>query len=137
MSKDLSRAKDKAWKTFSLFIRTRDSLKTTGGLDNCACVTCQRVYPRSGVGCIQAGHFIAGRKNAILFDERGTNGQCYGCNVGRDGAHVEYFVWMEETYGREVIDELRVLKRTTRKYSVGELLLMADDYKKRTEDLLR
>lgn len=133
----LSKAKGKAWDAFSLYIRTRDALRTTGSLERCACVTCGREYPRKGVGSIQAGHFVASRTNAILFDERNCHGQCYGCNVGRSGAHVEYFIWMEGQYGREVIDELRALKFTTRKFTVPELQAMAENYKQLTEELER
>lgn len=132
----LSQAKKKAWNAFSLYIRTRDALKTTGGIDNCLCVTCGREYPRTGVGCIQAGHFVASRANSILFDERNCHGQCYGCNVGRGGAHVEYFVWMENTYGRDVIDELRRLKLQSRKFTVDELHEIEVTYKLKTGELL-
>jgi hypothetical protein len=136
MANSLTKAKKKAWDAFSLYIRTRDAIRTTGSLDRCACVTCGREYPRTGVGCIQAGHFIASRVNSILFDERGCHGQCYGCNVGRNGAAVEYFVYMENTYGREVIDELRQLKFQTRKFTSGELELMAEKYTTLANELI-
>lgn len=132
----LTSAKKKAWDSFSLYIRTRDSLKTTGTLDRCVCVTCGRSYPRLGVGCIQAGHFIASRVNSILFDERGTNGQCYSCNVGRGGAHVEYFVWMEQNYGRDVIDELRALKGQPKKLTIYDLDEITSHYKAETAKLI-
>ena len=90
----LELAKDAAWDAFSIFIRTRDCIKYTGTVDNGMCVTCNRPYPFEK---LQAGHFIAGRTNAILLDEDLCHTQCYGCNMGRSGAHVEYFVWMEKT----------------------------------------
>lgn len=133
----LSTHKDKAWHEFSLYIRTRDSLKTTGSTEYCACVTCGRLYPRVGVGCIQAGHFIAGRTNAVLFSERGVNGQCYGCNTGKGGAHVEYFLWMEKNYGRGVIDELIQQSKGTVKYKAFDYDELARRYKSKTTTLLR
>lgn len=132
----LSIHKNKAWQQFSLFIRTRDSIKTTGDIHMCLCVTCERPYSRLGFGGIQAGHFIAGRGNAILFNEEATNGQCYGCNVGRGGAHVEYFVYMEKTYGREFIDELRLLRNTTVKYTAQDYDDIATKYEGLTQALL-
>lgn len=135
-SDKLSTHKKKAWEAFSLYIRTRDSIKTTGGIDYCVCVTCPNQYPRIGVGCIQAGHFIDGRGNAILFDEEATHGQCYGCNVGRNGAHVEYFVWMEQNYGRETIDRLRVKRHEIVKYKAWDYDTIADKYKLMTKELL-
>ena len=132
-----TKAKEKAWAAFSMYIRTRDSLKTTGSLDSCVCVTCPNLYPRTGVGCIQAGHFIAGRGNSILFDERGVHGQCYACNIGRNGAHVEYFVFMEKTYGREVIDELRAERHETLKLRASDFKDIEDKYRELTDRLVK
>ena len=135
--KNLSWHKKRAWASFSLFIRTRDSLKTTGSLDNCVCVTCGRTYPRLGVGCIQAGHFVSGRTNAVLFDERGVNGQCYGCNsnMGRKGAGLDYWVWMETNHGRPVIDELMKNRHLSQKITALEYDEIAELYKQKTKDL--
>ena len=66
----------KAWNAFSKYIRLSDAIKTTGNQDYCVCVTCGRTYPAFGLGCIQAGHFVPGRTNAILFDEECVRGQC-------------------------------------------------------------
>ena len=82
-----------------------------------ACVTCGR---EDHWKSLQAGHFIPGRTLSILFDERNCHAQCYGCNVGRYGNLAEYWPYMEDRYGREVIDELRVLKGQVRKYSTQE-----------------
>lgn len=107
-------AKQKAWQSFSRYIRTRDCLRFTGDPDEGRCVTCNRSYPFKS---LQAGHFISGRGSAVLFDERLVYSQCYGCNVGHGGAYVEYFVFMEGEVGREKIDEFRALKNTTKKYT--------------------
>lgn len=65
--------KDKAWKAFSTYIRTRDSIKTTGGVDFCRCITCKKIYEYKQT---QAGHFVPGRSNSVLFKEDIVNGQC-------------------------------------------------------------
>lgn len=126
-------AKDKAWDSFSIFIRTRDCIKYTGTVDNGMCVTCNRPYPFKN---LQAGHFIAGRTNAILLDEDLCHTQCFGCNMGRSGAHVEYFVWMEKTYGREVIDIFRRRKSETLKMNEQDWLDQKTYWRKRTEALI-
>lgn len=133
----LSTHKKKAWDNFSLYIRTRDSILTTGGLDYCVCVTCPRQYPRLGVGCIQAGHFISGRTNAVLFSEKGVHGQCYGCNTGKNGAHVQYFIWMEQTYGRDTVDQLILESNQTIKFKIWDYDRIKDLYIKKTEGLLK
>lgn len=85
---------------------------------------------------LQAGHFVAGRSNAVLFDERGVNSQCYGCNVREHGNTTTYWVWMEEKYGREVIDELISQKNTTVKFRYFELDDIAEKYKEKTRQLI-
>lgn len=78
---------------------------------------------------MQAGHFLRGRLNANLFDERGVNEQCYACNVGRDGNVVEYYEWMLENHGKAVINELRAKNSVTHKWQAGELEGLLQKYK--------
>lgn len=78
---------------------------------------------------MQAGHFLRGRLNANLFDERGTNEQCYACNVGRDGNVVEYYEWMLVNHGKPVIDELRQKNNVTHKWIPGELAELLERYR--------
>jgi len=116
-----SALKKKAWTQFSIFIRTRGA--DSEGFN--VCVTCRiKKYWRD----LQAGHFIQGRHNANLFDERGTNPQCYSCNVGRYGAAVLYYKWMLAHYGQEVIDELLEQNQQTRKWQAGELEALLAKY---------
>lgn len=126
------KSKERAWAVFSHFIRARDSLKTTGKLDGCLCVTCDKWYPRLGVGCIQAGHFIAGRNNAVLFSEEGVHGQCYGCNNGSrqrgKKTSVLYWLWMEKTYGRPTIDRLILESNQIVKYHASDYERIEQEY---------
>lgn len=112
-----AKAKEKAWTAFSKYVRTRDCLKYTGDPLQGMCVTCRRSYPFSK---LQAGHFIAGRTGSILFDEEAVHSQCYGCNIGRGGTHVDYFIFMEQEYGREKIEELMAKRHQTNKFTVEE-----------------
>lgn len=127
------KAKDKAWTAFSRYIRTRDCIRFTGDPENGICITCKRSYPFKS---LQAGHFIAGRTNAVLFDEEAVYSQCYSCNVGRGGAHVEYFVFMENEWGRDKIDELRAKKGTTLKYTEFDYDRIRKEYDDKVESLL-
>ena len=133
MKKKLTPSKNKAWKAFSKYIRLRDCLKYTGDSENGVCVTCKRSYPFSK---LQAGHFIAGRNNAILFDEEAVHSQCYGCNVGRSGAHVDYFIFMEREYGRDKIEELRAKRHLTVKFTVEDYEATERYYKQKYIKLL-
>jgi hypothetical protein len=114
-----AKAKEKAWKAFSLYIRTRDQV----------CCTC-------GGAVQQAGHFIDGRHNAVLFSERGVHGQCYHCNVGLKGNKLQYWLFMEKTYGRAVIDELMAESRQTVQFKPFQFDEIAEKYQRKTEKLL-
>ena len=120
----------KAWNLFSEWVRRRDA--DNSGLVNC--VTCGKLANWKNDG-MQAGHFIAGRTLSLLFDDRNCHTQCYGCNVGRNGAQVEYFIYMEKRYSREVIDELRQLKYQARKYGIGDYELLISDLERKIRGL--
>lgn len=134
---DLARAKKKAWDSFSRYIRLRDCLRFTGDPEQGMCVTCKRPYSFKQ---LQAGHFIPGRSNAVLYDERIVFTQCIGCNgnppYGKGGNYIEYFVFMENEYGRDKIDEFRALKNKTVKYSVVDHQLIEEKYKQKYQKLI-
>lgn len=73
MASEYKRAKNRAWKWFSLYIRARDCIKTTGSISRGKCVTCGKEFNFKD---LQAGHFVQGRNNAVLFNELGVNAQC-------------------------------------------------------------
>jgi len=137
--KSLSSVKKKTWNKFSTYIRTRDCVEyikkhpETNGL-MAPCITCNRLYDFKK---LQAGHFVSGRTNAVLFDERGVHAQCYGCNVGRSGEAIKYYPVMLERYGQEVVDELINSRNRTVKFTVSELKEMEQEYKQKTELLLK
>ena len=126
----LTSLKKKAWDLLSKIIR----MQAANRMGNCKCVTCGAWKPWHGAG-MQAGHFIAGRGNSILFDERGIYPQCYHCNIGLKGNMVEYFVFMEWKHGRKVIDDLRELKHQTVKFTRHDHLMRIDEYKHRLQKL--
>lgn len=131
----LKSIKKKAWDQFSIYIRTRDCLATTGHADEGICVTCREVKPFKN---LQAGHFIGGRNNAVLFQERGVHAQCYSCNAKHigNGRPIEYWLYMEQTYGREVIDELVAESRKTVIRKIHDYIELREHYKVATEKLL-
>lgn len=92
--------RQKAWDTFSIFIRLRDR----------KCVTCNARFwdedlGEFGIKGLQAGHF----KHSVLdFDEININAQCEQCNHFRSGNLSEYSVYLVNKYGA---DELLALDR--------------------------
>ena len=134
---DRQKAKDRAWDAFSRYIRTRDCIRFTGDPTEGMCVTCKRYYKYPQ---LQAGHFISGRGNAVLFDERLVYSQCVGCNgnppYGKGGNYVEYFRFMLDEVGLEKIDEFRALKSTTKQYKIHDFEELEKEFNNKTEDML-
>lgn len=131
-------AKDNAWNAFSLFIRTRDCLRFTGDPEYGKCVTCNRPFPLKE---LQAGHFIDGRGNAVLFREDIVYSQCRHCNqkppMGLGGNHVKYTLFMlEEGYTTEQIEELTNLRHQTIQYKLHDFTDIREKYRQKLADLL-
>ena len=112
----------------------RDCLATTGDEDNGICCTCGKLIPFKQA---QAGHFIAGRTNALLFDEDIVHLQCYACNVCNHGEQLEYYYYMKRHYTEDQILEMRKLRSTTVKYTPEDLIEIAKKYKEKYDNLIR
>lgn len=130
------KAKERAWRAFSAYIRLRDAIRTTSGVIMARCVTCSTVRTIDGVGCMQAGHFLPGRRMGTLFDERNVHAQCYVCNVRLSGNWPEYLDFMTRTYGPEVVEELRRQDRQTVSMMPHQLLELEAEFKRRRQALL-
>lgn len=117
----VSSLKKRAWAEFSIYVRTRGA--NAEGMNRC--ITCQTEKHWQE---LQAGHFIAGRLNSNLFDERGCHAQCYSCNVGKHGNGVMYYRFMQRTYGEQVIEELIRQNDQTKKWLPGELVSIRERY---------
>ena len=124
--------KKKLWVLFSIFIRTRDCLRTLESKDFGLCITCQR---RFHIKLLQAGHFISGRHNANLFSEKGTHAQCYNCNINLKGNTLEYRRRIIELYGEGYDLVLEKENRKTLKFTAPMLLKMIEIYKEKLKHL--
>jgi len=91
--------RDKAWQTFSRWIRARDK----------KCVTCGSVADG------QAGHFYHG---VLDFDEININRQCARCNKWLHGNLAVYSNYLLEKYGEQAFKDLTKRHYTAMK---GEL----------------
>lgn len=116
------------WPVFSKYIR----MKHADWRGNAKCVTCGKLAPWKS---LQAGHFIPGRMNSILFDERGVFPQCPLCNGPLKGNPRKYDTFMRENFGQEVIDELDRLSNQTKSFTEQELIDMWNYYKEEIKRL--
>lgn len=113
--KTVSQLKTKCWELCSEYNRRKDA-DWRGYAKCCTCPTIKQW--KEG----DAGHFLGGRTNGILFDDRGIHFQCKPCNGFRGGEQAIYKDFMLERYGQEVIDELYAQRKAEKQFSKQELI---------------
>lgn len=101
--------RDKAWTTFSKWIRNRDPF----------CVT--HLVLGKEVPSENAGHYWHGK---LDFDEININGQCVNCNKWNSGRLAEYGTYLRKKYGIEEVESLE-----TRKNQTGAEYRTEEDYR--------
>lgn len=126
------RLKQQVWTLFSKYIRLRDCLATTGTRERGRCITCGEEFP---IEKLQAGHFIAGRRNANLFSKKGCHAQCARCNVYLNGNTLEYRRQIIKLYGEGYDELLEREAKQVKKFTVGELEQMKDFYTQKVKAL--
>jgi len=110
VSKHLSlpKLKAKAWRLFSVYVRTRWADKD----GYVKCVTC-------GVDKhwkeLHAGHFFEKSTCNLpgYFSESGVHPQCPQCNLFKSGNKDQYALWLEKEYGHGIIQELDEERKKT------------------------
>lgn len=122
----VEQAKGTAWKWFSKYIRLRDCLSTTKSRDFGKCCSCGIRKP---FGELQAGHYIPGRHNAVLFDETGVHAQCVRCNHYLSGNVKNYYHFMIMTYGDETTAQKEIEAKQIVKYTESDLRDIAKKYR--------
>jgi hypothetical protein len=116
-----SQAKKRAWTAFSQYIRQRYADEK--GITRC--VTCNMsAYWKN----LQAGHFIPGRTNSILFEELCVFPQCYVCNIRKHGNLLNYYPFMLKHFGQQIIDKLKRQSKNTKQLSTNNYLDIEKKY---------
>ena len=130
----VSSLKKKAWKLCSEYIRRRDS--DSNGM--CRCITCGKSGHWKEM---QAGHFVSGRTNGILFDDRGIYAQCMACNVFGQGKPLEYMIALERMFGQNdalnLRDSLMECKKRVVQFKSYDLDMIIEEYKQRIKQLIK
>jgi len=117
----LKSSKAKAWKAFSLHIRT---LNSVDGVNEC--YTCGHVFP---IKILQAGHGLGGRNNAVLFLEDIVKPQCVGCNIFANGRYPVFTRKLIEELGLDRYDEIVKQSNKIIKYTVEDYQAIYEKYK--------
>jgi len=123
----ISKAKAKAWKAFSLYIRLKDSVD---GVNEC--YTCGKIFP---IKKLQAGHGIGGRNNAVLFMEDIVKPQCVGCNMFANGRYAVFTRKLIDELGLDGYDEIVRQSNEIVKYTLSDYLELEKFYKNIVKDL--
>ena len=110
----------------SQYILLRDAIALSPqanlGFEFVRCCTCRKMMSRFAKNS-HAGHFRSkgkGGGSGVYFDERNVHAQCDFCNRFEQGNTVEYYPFMLEKYGQEVIDELKCKHHLPRPHSIDE-----------------
>lgn len=133
MKQKVTSVKKKAWNAFSLYVRTRDCLLTTGCASFGLCITCGKRYH---IKLLQAGHFVPGRHNAVLFSEEGTHAQCYNCNINLRGNTLKYRHKIVEIYGVGYDEVLEKLSEEIVQFKYNDYVEIAERYAQKTKSIL-
>ena len=113
----LKKAKAKADRYFSAYIRKRD--------ENKPCITCGKY------GKKDAGHFISRRFEATRFDEKNVHGQCIKCNRFEYGNQFEHSKAIDRIYGDKTADFLLQKSKMLCKRSIEDYEYIAQEYKEK------
>lgn len=123
------------WPLFSKYIRLRDCLATTGTKTHGKCITCGRQYP---FGKLQAGHFVPGRNDSVLFDEELVNAQCYRCNVILAGMWPRYYRVMQDRHGQDWIEgKIDQWERDKEELTISKLKALETLYQMEFDSLMK
>ena len=127
-------ARQRAIEELGHYIRIRDCLKTTGYVFVGVCFTCKR---RFHISYLDQGHFISGRRNAVLFDILGIHIQCTYCNVNMHGCHKKYRKLMVEEYGEDWVVNREIRAKRVIKDSQIDYDKLLKGIKRMKKNLLR
>lgn len=93
------------------------------------CATCNAI----STNC---GHFFHNGErnqqlegNALWYYRKNLHGQCVRCNKYNHGNLSEYAYFLEAYYGPGILQELRTLRYTPKKWSREDLQAIIDQYK--------
>jgi len=107
-------------------------METTGSYEQGICCSCRRLFPFSE---FDAGHFIPGRTNSILFIEELVHIQCRSCNQYKGGNSEGYEKYMLQKYSSREVEELKRLKYKYKKMLSYNYKEIVDCYSKKIKEM--
>ena len=98
----------------------------------CTCVTCG---VRKHWKEMQGAHFISRKWTATKLMTENIHPCCPKCNGPLNGNMIQYTLYMQDTYGREFVEELETLKHQTKKYTRAEVEEIKQDLLEKIREL--
>ena len=125
---ELQKAKAKADKYFSLYVRQRE----TGALDYNHCCTCGKTIHRKQLHC---GHFQSRRYESTRYDEKNTGPQCSYCNTFNQGEQYKFGLYLDKKYGAKTAEKVTIKSRMFCKRNRYDYEMIAEEYKLKLKEL--
>lgn len=120
-AKTRSAAEKLADKWFSLYTRIRYT--DFRGVGKCITCSVTGYFKDKNMNC---GHFVLRGHKATRWHSQNGHLQCVGCNKWKDGNQYEHGKQIDLRYGKGTADHLVALSRTTTKYSITEIIEIAE-----------
>jgi hypothetical protein len=126
--KTLKAAKARAWSAISAYIRTESAVNGMA-----ECVTCGKWACWKDLHCGHYQHGLTyGEMNGeFIVLEENLHPQCPGCNTYRGGMLDKYTLFMIDTYGREMVEELQELRHKPLKMRIDDYWGIEQQYKEK------
>lgn len=124
---ELSKAKAKADRYFSLYVRQRDAID---GI--CTCCTCKKMIPWKS---IHNGHFQSRRYESTRYDEKNTGPQCAFCNTYNQGEQYKFGLYLDSRYGFKTAEKITIKSRMFCKRNRYDYQVIANEYKEKIKTL--
>jgi len=121
---ELQKAKDKADKYFSLYVRQRDASDE----GHVRCCTCGMWHYWKYLDC---GHFQSRGYGATRYDEKNTGPQCKDCNIGNQGMQYQFGLYLDGKYGPKTAEKITIKSRMFSKRNRYDYEQIAEQYKQK------
>jgi len=121
------RLKKEADKWFSLYIRTRDALRTTWTITKWKCITCDKINEIKKMDC---WHFISRGYTPVRWYQYNAHLQCKFCNWPKAWRQFEHWLAIDTLYWKGVSQEILEKSRVVEKLEQQYLLGIIETYKK-------
>ena len=125
---ELHKAKAKADKYFSLYVRQRDV--DHDGIVKCC--TCSKSFHWKN---LDAGHFQSRRYEATRYEERNTGPQCLRDNRFNQGMQYEFSLYLNGKYGAKTAEKITIKSRMFCKRNRYDYQQIAEEYKLKIKEL--